>query len=104
MSFIWLLFAHYIGDIALQPEWQSNNKGKYWYVMFCHCMIWTAVVSVALVYLGIFEYWKVIFLLIGHALMDEWRCHYPKAPDNFWRIYPDQTWHIIQLLLVYVIR
>jgi hypothetical protein len=121
-SIIWLIFSHYIGDIALQSSWQAENKSKYWYVMLSHCMIWTACVCIALQYLGLFEYWKVLFLVVGHGLMDEWKCHQPherelKVPDyapinqyntfhivkksNWWMIYPDQAWHFIQLLIVY---
>lgn len=102
MSIIWLLFAHYVGDIALQSEWQVANKGKYWYVLFSHAMIWTAVVCIALVYLGLFQYWKVAFLLVGHMAMDFWKVRQPKTPDKWWLIYPDQAFHIAQLVVVYL--
>ena len=36
---LFLIFGHFIGDIALQIEWQVENKGKYWYVLFSHGMI-----------------------------------------------------------------
>jgi len=101
MNFIWLLFAHYIGDFALQSEWQSDNKGKLWYVMFSHCMIWTASICIALQFLGIFVFWKVFFLLFGHWVCDYWKAKIPKIPENWKYIYPDQLWHIIQLLIVY---
>ena len=102
MGFIWLVFAHFIGDIALQPTWQSENKGKYWYVMLCHCMIWAGAISVALEYLGLFELWKVAFLVLGHAAMDFWKTRQPKTPENWWKIYPDQAGHLIQCLIVYL--
>jgi len=102
MNIIWLLFAHYIGDIALQSDWQAQNKGKYWYVMLSHCMIWTACISVALQYFGIFAFWKVIFLLAGHWISDSWKSKKPKTPDCWWYIYPDQLFHIIQCIIVYL--
>jgi hypothetical protein len=98
---IWLLFAHYIGDIALQSDWQAQNKGRLWYVMFSHCMIWTACVSVALQYQGRFDLWKVVFLVIGHWVCDKWKTTKPKTPEAWKYIYPDQAWHIIQLAIVY---
>ena len=127
MNFIWLIFAHFVGDIALQSEWQANNKKRYWYVMLSHCMIWTASICVALQFLGLFEYWKVAFLLLGHAVSDEWKCRQPherqvwdgtthpirrvggdvvneknwKTVSNWWMIYPDQAWHLAQLAIVY---
>lgn len=101
MEFIWLLFAHYIGDIALQSSWQADNKGKYWYIMFSHCMIWTACVSVVLEYLGLFALWKVLFLLLGHYACDSIKASQPKTKENWWMIYPDQLFHLIQLLIVF---
>lgn len=103
ISFIWLLFAHYIGDIALQSSWQADNKGKLWYVMFSHCMIWTACVSIALQFLGIFVIWKVLFLLFGHWLCDSWKSKILKTPENWKYIYPDQLLHIFQLLIAYIL-
>lgn len=98
---IWLIFAHYIGDIALQSSWQAENKRWYWYVMLSHCMIWTACVCVALEYLGLFSLPKVAFLIAGHWLMDSWKARQPKLNSTWWMIYPDQAVHLIQLAVVY---
>ena len=101
MSFIWLVFAHFLGDIALQSSWQADNKGRYWYVLLSHCIIWTATVSVALVYVGRFSEWNVPFLIIGHGIADFWKARQPKD-DAHWRlIYPDQAWHFAQLAIVF---
>ena len=100
---IWLIFAHFIGDIALQSDWQANNKGKHWYVMLSHCMIWTACVCVALQFLGTFAWWKVVFLLFGHWVSDAIKVKQPKHPDTWWMIYPDQAWHGIQLLIIWLL-
>ncbi len=100
IQMIWLLFAHYIGDIALQND-ALKSKGKYWYLMFSHCMIWTGCVSIALEYLGLFATWKVIFLLLGHWISDKIKSKQPKTPECWWMIYPDQIWHILQLCAVY---
>ena len=100
---IWLLFAHFIGDIALQAPWQAENKGRYWYVMLSHCVIWTACVSVALEYLGLFSLTKVAFLIAGHWLMDLWKSKQPKTPETWWMIYPDQFVHFVQLVIVYLV-
>jgi len=102
MDIIWLFFAHFVGDIALQSEWQANNKGKYWYVMLSHCMIWTAMICVALQFLGLFAFWKVAFLLGGHWISDSFKSKVPKIPENWKYIYPDQLWHFIQLSIVYI--
>ena len=103
MNFIWLLFAHYIGDIALQNKWQSENKGKFWYAMFSHCMVWTAVICFGLQFLGIFAFWKVLFLLFGHWAADYWKSRKTiRTPKDWKYLYIDQAWHIFQLLMVYL--
>lgn len=105
MNFIWLLFAHYIGDIALQDRWQADNKGKQWYVMLCHTMIWTGCVCAALQFLGIYAFWKVCFLLAGHWICDKWKSgQLTRTPETWRYVYYDQAWHIIQLLVVFLIR
>jgi len=103
INFIWLLFAHFIGDIALQGQWQADNKGTHWFVMLCHCMIYTALICIALEYIGMLELWKVFFILVGHILIDTWKCTYETKPENMWTLYVDQTIHLIQLVIVFVI-
>jgi len=102
VNIIWLLFAHFIGDIALQSDWQAQNKGRYWYVMLSHCMIWSACICIALQYLGIFSLWKALFLVAGHAVSDYIKTRQPKTPEYWWCIYPDQAWHLIQCVIVYL--
>ena len=100
---IWLIFAHFLGDIALQSDWQAKNKSEHWYVMLSHCMIWTGCVCIALQFLGIFALWKALFLLIGHWISDSIKSKQPKENDTWWMIYPDQAWHLIQCFIVWII-
>lgn len=104
MNFIWLLFAHYIGDIALQTDMLAKNKSSRWYIMFAHCMIWTACICVGLQFLGLYTFWKVLFLLFGHWVCDKWKSSKLQTPETWHFIYYDQIWHIIQLLIVFLIR
>ena len=105
---IWLLFAHFIGDWAIQPEWIATNKGKYWFVMLSHCIIWTACVCIGLEYIGCYALWKVLFLISGHYLVDLWKCKlYEKIPfcqqKTYKHLYIDQLIHIIQVIFVGVL-
>lgn len=100
---IWLIFAHYIGDIALQSDWQAQNKGKLWYVMLSHCMIWTACICIMLKWNGHIVYnWEWVFLFIGHWICDKWKTTKPKTPEAWKYIYPDQIWHLMQCGIVYL--
>ena len=100
---IFVIFGHFIGDFAFQTEWQYKNKGRYWYVLLSHGMIWTGVISGVLLYFDVFEIWKAMFLLIGHILMDKWKTTKPKTPEAYWYIYPDQLCHIIQCVIVAIL-
>ncbi len=99
---IWLIFAHYIGDLALQSDWIAQKKRTLWYVMFSHCMIWAACICVALQFLGIFVLWKALFLVVGHWICDYWKTTKPQTPECWWYIYPDQVWHLMQCVIVYI--
>ena len=101
MNIIWLILAHFIGDIGLQNSWQAENKGRLWYVMLSHCMIWAAMISIALEHIGIFSIGKVIFLVLGHFLIDTWKSQIPRTLENWKYIYPDQGLHLVQLIVVY---
>jgi len=106
---IWLIFAHFIGDWGLQNHWMAENKGKYWFVMFAHCMVWTACICIALEYIGLFAWWHIGFLVTGHWICDVWKCSvYSKKPlcqqSSLWHLYLDQVIHLFQLGIVYLIQ
>lgn len=101
----WLIFAHFIGDWALQSEWMATNKYKYWFVMLAHCIIWTGCVCLALECLGMLSTWKICFLYVGHCVCDYWKCWvYSKAPfckqKTYIHLYADQLFHVGQCLFV----
>lgn len=106
-----VLTAHYVADWGLQIPFVSENKGKYWIVMFSHCMQWSGVVCVALMSMGIFAWWKFVFLLIGHYAIDAWKMGSIKAycsqdPSqtryNLMLLRLDQFLHFLQCFIVVV--
>ena len=108
---IWIIFAHYIGDWAYQNDFVAQNKGKYWIIMLSHCIVWTACVSIALQYLGIFTLEKALFLFIGHWICDKLKCNRIRKDCqqnpisekwNLFLLYTDQSWHLIQCIIVYL--
>ncbi len=105
MEILLLIFAHFIGDWSMQHEWVAQNKSKYWFVMFAHCMVWTACICFVLEYLGLLTAWKAVFLFAGHYLMDYWKCKvYDRTPfceqKTYKHLYIDQLWHILQCVMV----
>ena len=103
LEILWLIMAHFIGDIALQSDWQAKNKGKYWYVLMSHSIIWATCICVALVYIGRFEYWKFFFLFGLHAGCDFIKANQPENENTWWHIYTDQCFHFIQIIIVYIL-
>lgn len=103
-GFLWMVFAHVIGDIALQSDWLAQNKGKYFVCMIWHSVIWTGCICLALNWLGIeVRAWKVAFLLSGHFVMDEWKCNSTKKFPT-WHLYFDQAWHLVQCWAVFILN
>jgi len=97
-----LYVANLILDYPLQGDFLAMNKSKNNYVLFVHSMIWAGGISIALMYLGIFMWWKFAMLLVGHILIDAWksRGHYKKLNISDWNsLYIDQGLHVFQILL-----
>jgi len=104
MNFLWLLFAHFIGDWGLQSQWMGQNKSKRWIIMFAHCMIYTGVIAFTLQWLGILALWKIIFIFVGHYQSDFAKGKLAKSEKDWWMIYPDHAWHLIQLAIVCFVK
>ena len=95
-----LLFAHLIGDYHLQDDFQAMNKGKYDFILFIHCMLWTGAICIGLILCGLFGWWKLAFLLIGHFLIDRWKARKVGKTHALTRdLWIDQGLHVIQLLV-----
>ena len=96
--FLVLVWLHYLGDYPLQGAFLANSKANDDYSLFVHCMIWTGTVSAGLVYLGLFEYWKAVMLLVGHFLIDRWKARKVDRTSSLKRdLWVDQVLHIVQI-------
>lgn len=109
LIFLWLLFGHFIADWALQNDFVANNKGKYWIIMLAHCMVWTGVLFMIMSWFGMATYWKILFLLAGHWIVDKHKTNHIKGVCsqskeiekwNMRLLYGDQAWHILQVIIV----
>ena len=107
-GFLALIFGHFIADWAMQNDFVAQNKGRVWLIMLAHCMVWTGVICFLLAYMGIFTYWKFLFLLGGHWVADKYKTDHNLNEDqraeaydwNMRLLYGDQWWHIIQIVIV----
>ena len=71
----WLIFAHAIGDFALQSKETGIRKGDSPVVMLVHSILSGGCVCLALLLQGNFAPWKVFWLVGTHFLTDSitWR-------------------------------
>jgi len=99
--YLWLFFAHLVTDFPLQGDFLANMKARSIFILLVHSGIWTGGICYVLVYFGLFSYWKLIFLLVGHAVADRLKDRYsPEEKKLTASLYIDQLWHAFQLLAV----
>lgn len=124
MNFIILYFANLVLDYPLQDSFIKEWKQKNNYILFVHCAIWGLGLSIVTFYLGLFAWWKVIMLVLGHYIIDYWKCRrvyklfpkkkvlakphikgykdkYTKVPiiSDIISLYIDQFLHVLQIIL-----
>jgi hypothetical protein len=104
-SFVWILFAHFMGDYAFQSDWMARAKQSSWYVLVAHCMIWTACVSIALEYNHMFTLYKALFLFLGHLWFDYGKIQILKTGvQKELALFIDQIAHFFQCIIVFVFK
>lgn len=99
---LWIILAHYIADYPLQGDFLAQTKGKYWYSLLAHSVIYGLTIALTLKLLGLFTIWKVIALIISHVVIDYKKAtakNKEKALTTY--LYIDQALHIaINIILV----
>lgn len=107
IAIIYLFTAHYVADFSLQGSWMSENKSKYWYILFTHSFIYSGVVSIVLIHLGMFQFYQFPLLFLSHYFIDRWKCkqYHPilkSDRQNLKYLYIDQTLHFIILIIILI--
>ena len=74
--FVWyMILAHFIGDYVLQTRFLAVTKGKEWYNMLVHCILYTGSVgTVLIIRTNLLPYYGLALLFISHWLIDTWKC------------------------------
>jgi len=99
-----VLLAHYIADYPLQIDFLSQTKGKYWYSLFTHSMIYSLSVCLCFKLLGVFIIWKFVVLFISHYIIDYVKSNAKnkdKALTSY--LYIDQGLHIMIVILLLLV-
>ena len=53
-NILWILLAHYLLDYPLQSDFLAQTKGKYWYSLLAHSIIYGLGMALILKLLGVF--------------------------------------------------
>lgn len=103
-NFLWLYFCNLILDYPLQGDFLGIQKANNNYLLFVHSAIWGLGMSFALIIVGLFAWWKVLFLVIGHYIIDYLKCRkvgFMKKLDPLrGALYIDQGLHVLQIVTV----
>ena len=103
-NILWILLAHYIADYPLQTCPQAKTKGRYFYSLLSHSIIYGLTISLAFKILGVFAIWKAIVLIVSHVVIDYFKAtskNKEKAMTTY--LYIDQALHItINIILMYM--
>jgi hypothetical protein len=102
--FLWVLLSHYIADYPLQGDFLAQTKGKYFYSLLAHSIIYGLSIALCFKLLGVFAFWKAFVLVGSHMLIDYKKAtakNKEKALTSY--LYIDQTLHIlIDLMLAFI--
>lgn len=106
-AMILLFGVHCIADYPFQPDFLVKYKRTSYYILACHCAIYTLVVTVGLFVTSIFMgldihnwFWIVIAIFLSHTIIDKWRCTHGEDPENDDDVirsyfYVDQSLHML---------
>jgi len=94
------LFLHLLGDYVFQGSVISFNKGKNKLILLIHSIIWSYCIFFGLLFIDKETVWKILFLIVGHFLIDYWKCNKRNNNQLLARdIYIDQGLHLLQILV-----
>jgi hypothetical protein len=101
---LFVLLAHYLGDYAFQSKFIFDTKGKIFYSLFAHSMIYALLVSLCFYLFGVFAFWKFLVVLFAHLIVDKWKSGIKDAKKSEGiYLYIDQALHIaLDIALLYL--
>jgi len=103
-NILWVLLAHYIADYPLQCDFLAQTKGKYWYSLLAHSIIYGLTIALCYKLIGVFAIWKAIVLIGSHMIIDYKKAtakNKDKALTTY--LYIDQILHLIINIILLLI-
>jgi hypothetical protein len=103
-NILWVLLAHYIADYPLQGDFLAQTKGKYWYSLLAHSIIYGLTIALCYKLIDVFTIWKAIVLIGSHMIIDYKKAtakNKDKALTTY--LYIDQILHLIINIILLLI-
>lgn len=100
---LWLIFGHYVLDYPLQSDFLASTKGKYFYSLLAHSLIYSTGMSLIFYYTKITSNILIVFtiILITHYGIDYVKSHAKnKEKALALYLYLDQALHLIINILL----
>lgn len=101
---LWVILAHYIADYPLQGDFLAQTKGKYFYSLLAHSIIYGLTITLCFKFIGVFAIWKTFILVLSHIIIDYKKAtamNKDKALTTY--LYIDQVLHLIINFILMVI-
>lgn len=81
-----------LGDYFLQGDFIASTKGKNWYHLIVHCMLYTVP------FIVVFGFdWRIYVLLVSHIIIDPLKARYKKITYT-----QDQALHYLTMLIYFI--
>lgn len=93
ITIIKIIFCHVIGDYLFQSDYIADNKGKSWYILFVHCVLYGVPFVITF---GVD--WRVVLLMAIHFPVDALKARWHKTT-----LLEDQIIHYITAIILYLI-
>lgn len=87
-----LIMCHMIGDYVLQSNFIATTKGKNWYHLFTHSVLYVVPFYICFGFV-----WQLAVIFVAHLIIDPLKARYSKI--NYWQ---DQALHYLVSLLYLV--
>lgn len=87
-----LIMCHMIGDYVVQTNFIATTKGKNWYHLFAHCVLYVVPFYICFGFV-----WQLAVIFVAHLIIDPLKARYSKI--NYWQ---DQALHYLVSLLYLV--
>lgn len=102
-QFMFLMFAHYLGDYPLQSDFLATTKGKSLYSLFVHCFIYSMTIATTIMLIkGEFEISVFMVVFLSHIIIDSLKArtkNKEKALTTY--LYIDQSLHLVINIIVF---